>query len=254
TILFCGHDTGAVLTLCQRAVWLDNGAMMMIGPAKEVCEAYGASVYSATIDPPERLERAGPVRALSADESPEGKAGQSACLSIPIGDEGAVFDLREESSSFGSGLARISEVTLTALDGSPFTWIEGGEEVLLTIVTEAKAEIGPIIVGFIIKDRLGQPLLGDNTMRRYAERPVELDAGDTLRARFAFQLPLLASGRYSITVAVASGTLESHSQDHWLHDALMFQVHSQHTNGVLIALPMSEISLAVMATTAQSGV
>ena len=39
-ILFVSHDTSAVLSLCQRALWLDQGICLESGPAKTVVEAY----------------------------------------------------------------------------------------------------------------------------------------------------------------------------------------------------------------------
>jgi lipopolysaccharide transport system ATP-binding protein len=65
-------------------------------------------------------------------------------------------------------------------------------------------------------------------------------------ARFEFVLPNLASGRYSVTTAIASGTLDVHVQHHWLHDALLFDVHSRHRNGVMVAIPMKKMELTVI--------
>ncbi|NLT72834.1 MAG: ABC transporter ATP-binding protein [Chloroflexi bacterium] len=43
TIVFVSHDLDAVQSLCQRAVWLDRGRMMMDGECGEVLDAYVAS-------------------------------------------------------------------------------------------------------------------------------------------------------------------------------------------------------------------
>ena len=40
TLLFVTHDTTAVLSLCDRTIWLDRGRIQMDGTSKEVCEAY----------------------------------------------------------------------------------------------------------------------------------------------------------------------------------------------------------------------
>lgn len=40
TILFCSHSMYHVLELCQRAIWLKEGRIQLIGQAKEVVEAY----------------------------------------------------------------------------------------------------------------------------------------------------------------------------------------------------------------------
>lgn len=40
TLLYVSHTIESVKELCQKAVWLKNGAVVMQGDAKEVCEAY----------------------------------------------------------------------------------------------------------------------------------------------------------------------------------------------------------------------
>jgi len=40
TLLFVSHSTGAVQKLCERALWLDHGELMMDGGAAEVAAAY----------------------------------------------------------------------------------------------------------------------------------------------------------------------------------------------------------------------
>ncbi len=43
TLLFVSHASGAVESLCQRAVWLDLGTVRRDGPAREVMAEYRAS-------------------------------------------------------------------------------------------------------------------------------------------------------------------------------------------------------------------
>lgn len=40
TLLFVSHSPHLVRTLCERALWLDHGEVMMDGPSAEVIEAY----------------------------------------------------------------------------------------------------------------------------------------------------------------------------------------------------------------------
>ena len=40
TLLFVSHSTGAVQSLCERALWLDHGELVMDGDAAEVAAAY----------------------------------------------------------------------------------------------------------------------------------------------------------------------------------------------------------------------
>ena len=40
TVLFVSHSIVQVKALCNKAIWLENGEIVMMGDAKEVCEAY----------------------------------------------------------------------------------------------------------------------------------------------------------------------------------------------------------------------
>jgi lipopolysaccharide transport system ATP-binding protein len=54
-VLFCGHDTCAVLNLCDQALWLAKGTLAMQGSAKEVCEGYIASINEQAMGIPDRV-------------------------------------------------------------------------------------------------------------------------------------------------------------------------------------------------------
>jgi lipopolysaccharide transport system ATP-binding protein len=42
TVLFVSHDPGLIQRFCDRALWLEAGRVMMLGPAREVVTAYQA--------------------------------------------------------------------------------------------------------------------------------------------------------------------------------------------------------------------
>lgn len=41
TIIFVSHNAAAIKEICQRAIWLDHGAVQMDGPAAKVVDEYG---------------------------------------------------------------------------------------------------------------------------------------------------------------------------------------------------------------------
>ena len=45
TLLFCSHDTGAIVNLCTKAILLNKGLVKAIGSPKEVTEQYLAALY-----------------------------------------------------------------------------------------------------------------------------------------------------------------------------------------------------------------
>jgi lipopolysaccharide transport system ATP-binding protein len=101
---------------------------------------------------------------------------------------------------------------------------------------------------FLLKNDLGQNLFGDNTYLSYNEKSIYCDEGQEPQADFVFYMPLLPSGHYSITVAIANGSQEIHLQHHWIHDAVFFKSESSSVASGLIGIPMLQIKLETVET------
>ena len=153
------------------------------------------------------------------------------------------FDPEKISSDFGAGAARIVNVLLSNGDGKAHRLIAGGEVADLLIEAEVLQPINAPIFGFYVKDRLGQRIFGDNTYISYCDRPVQAGQGWRLRAHFRFRMPVLPSGDYSVDVALATGTQESHTQQHWIHDAINFKAHESTMRHGLVGIPMHAIEI-----------
>ena len=147
-------------------------------------------------------------------------------------------------SCFGAGGAEIENVYFADVNGKPLSWIVGGEIVKLTIAVRVHTDMSSPIVGFTVKDRLGQWILGDNTYITYQNAPVRAAAGQKLVAEFEFYMPTLQRGNYSIDCAVADGPQENHVQQQWLHDAVVFVSHSSYTFSLFGAV-MKKIDLRI---------
>jgi len=132
---------------------------------------------------------------------------------------------------------------LDAASGEPLIYGVGGEEVVLEAITRAKIKLERPILGFYLKNKLGQELFGDNTYLSYRDAPLTVDAGEIFTVRFRFQMPYLPAGDYMFCVACAAGTQQEHIQHHWMHDALGFRSQSSHAVGGLIGLPMLSIQM-----------
>jgi lipopolysaccharide transport system ATP-binding protein len=121
------------------------------------------------------------------------------------------------------------------------SWAVGGENVELAIEAVALQDLRSPIVGFVVKDRLGQTLFGENTYVAYEKQPCPCKPGQTLTATFQFQMPRLPIGDYSITIAIADGTQEAHVQHQWIFDAFNFRSESTSTSAGLVGIPMHQI-------------
>ncbi len=246
TLLLVTHDTSGVRTLCQEALWLEKGVSRGHGSSKEISERYLEATYA---------DRQGVV----FFEKDEQKPRQELPIQVePLIDQRAdflnnsnlrndlqIFEFNPDSSSFGAGGAVIEEVRLLdAATGSPLAFGVGGEEVILSIIVRANTRLDKPIIGFFLKNRLGQELFGDNTYLSNLGQNHSVDPGETITACFRFQMPYLPRGDYMFATACADGTQEEHIQHHWLHEALTFQSQSTHAVGGLIGLPMIEIKIS----------
>jgi lipopolysaccharide transport system ATP-binding protein len=234
TLLFVSHDTTAVMALCDRALWLDGGRVRDQGDAKSVCEHYLATLFASEQRVDEAPSAAPVAEAFYDQRTPW--LNQS-----PLRNDIEVFRFREDATRFGAGAARVSNVTLRDDQGRALAWMVGGEAVTLEVCVQVSTLLKAPIVGFYVKDRMGQTLFGDNTYLAIQSAPAY--PGDALTARFAFRLPYLPAGDYSVAVAVGDGTQHEHVQHDWVHDALFFRSHSSAVSTGLVGIPIHHISL-----------
>lgn len=253
TILFVSHDLAAVTAFCDQAIWLDKGIIREAGTAKDVCEKYFAQLYmqhsaggvsgvaETEVDSPNKK----PKQIIdSKNEIIEQKVVQKRDKTLPSGMQHIeTFGFNLASAAFGTGDATITSVEFTDAHGNQLSACEGEQQVIVRITAKAIHDVNMPIIGFIIKDRLGQPLIGGNTFHAYKASPVRVDGGDLLEAEFHFKLPILAIGDYSIVGAIANGTLQEHVQLHWMHDAVLFKVVASSIDGVIVGAPLDKIIL-----------
>jgi lipopolysaccharide transport system ATP-binding protein len=248
TVLFVSHDTGAVINLCNRAVLLENGQVRAIGPAKGICELYHEAMYSDQQDTTALSRQI--VISNEGLKHEEQKLMDQRLKFINYSkyrNDIELFAFNKDSAAFGSGKALVNDVALLdASTGAPLKWVVGGERVILTIRCSAYEALQRPIVGFYIKDRLGQFLFGDNTYLTYQKNWFYVPAQSVFQAIFTFRMPTLPAADYSIQVAVAEGTQEEHIQHHWVHDAVLFKSHSSSVCSGLIGLPMERIALEIL--------
>jgi len=247
TLIFVSHDTAAVKSICNRAIWLQRGEMLAAGTPKEIAELYLENLYEAQ-QGESRIKKT-PSLPGKPTEKTEQKIFKDARLDwinkTNLRNDIQVFEFNSEAASFGKGGATITRVELLGEDQSSLKWIIGGEEVALRIIIECDQVLESPIVGFHFKDHLGQILFGDNTFLSYHERPLKCHPGEKLIAQFHFQMTRLAKGNYSIEVAIANGTQYQHVQHHWVHGALQLRSDTTSVCSGIVGIPMREIVLNV---------
>lgn len=188
TLLIVSHDRSAIQSICDTAILLENGRLAMRGKPEEVMDYYNAML----------AQREGQIvrQEMLAN-------GQVQTIS-------------------GTGEAGIVSVRLLDAQGRSLEVAEVGQPVVLEVQTAVREDIERLVLGFLIKDRLGQAIYGINTHRQ-DQAISDLSAGEQVTFRFAFDMRL---GKGSYSVALSLSRLDSHLDRNfeWRDYGLVFHV------------------------------
>lgn len=188
TLLIVSHDPGAIQSLCDRAVLLERGFVIKDGPPAEVMDFYNALI----------AER------------------ENATVQVRRGEDG-----RAQTSS-GSGEARVERIELLNEQGEVVEYVNVGETVRLKLDIRLYTDLPELVVGYMIKDRLGQQVFGINTHHLGLEL-VGLKAGELIAITFTFPANI-GLGSYSISTALHVADTHLAANYEWRDLALVFNV------------------------------
>jgi lipopolysaccharide transport system ATP-binding protein len=245
TLIFVSHDMSSVQNLCKTTIWLGNGQIQKVGISKNVAEAYLQytlqEVYGDTV----KLSSI-----ASADEpstvapcAPEKEMAEA--VAIDYGPKASVRDNAANAAGWKIGAAEIVSVSLRKVAPGPDAVFAGGEKVRMVIHAKANEALSNPILGFLVRDRLGQDLFGENTLPFTVTTPCPVRPGQEFEGEFVFELPMLPNGQYAVTVSVADGNIHDNVQHHWLHDALIINVSSSRIRWGLVGIPFEKVTLKV---------
>jgi lipopolysaccharide transport system ATP-binding protein len=188
TLLIVSHDRAAMQSICDRAILLDRGRLAKQGSPEEVMDYYNALI----------AEREGST------------------VQQTVTEEGRV------QTSSGTGEASVTAITIENEAGEPQEVLNVGVPVTLRVKVRVNKAVPRLVLGYMIKDRLGQQIYGTNT-HHMEQALTDLRAGEEIEYRFRFPLNL-GAGSYSITTALTSS--ETHLADNyeWRDLAALFIV------------------------------
>lgn len=238
TLLFVSHDMGSVQNLCQNGIWLAHGEAMMVGSSQEVSEAYLQHTLQETYGKDAKLSAV--ARKQVAPVVKETKRALDYAAQV------VVQDNLEHAKGWQTGVMELLSVTLDRLDCANEGAFLGGERVCLTVRAKAHQDLPQPILGFTVRDRLGQELFGENTLPFTDLQASPVAAGQEFFAEFTFVLPMLPNGEYAVMASAATGTLYDNIQHHFLHDILVLTVSSSKIRWGLVGLPFEHVVLKVV--------
>jgi lipopolysaccharide transport system ATP-binding protein len=154
-----------------------------------------------------------------------------------------VRDNKSSAKGWATGHASILSVSLTRLSPGPKGVFAGGERVRMTVRVKADEPMRQPVIGFLVRDRLGQDLFGENTFPFTAKKPAPIGAGTVFDGIFEFRLPMLPNGQYAVMASIADGDRYENVQHHWLHDALIINVASSKVRYGLVGVPFERVEI-----------
>ncbi|MBS3910300.1 MAG: ABC transporter ATP-binding protein [Hydrogenophaga sp.] len=245
TVLLVTHDMSSVLALCDGGVWLDKGQLKEWGVAKTICESYLSHYYDlnrdSTIGKP-TAEQTTYKDKLNSEDFYDCRQNLINTSSLRNDLEVSIFKDQDDSTS-QTGRVSVVDVYFQDIHGQPVKWFIGGELVTLKVVFRNEIDIQQPIIGFIIKDKLGQSLFGDNTYLTFAEERIALQKNTYSTASFTFRMPIMPAGEYTVGIAIASGTQQDHVMHTWVHDSLVISSNSKSMATGLLGIPMLSIEI-----------
>ena len=188
TLLIVSHDKAAIQSICDRAILLEGGRMAKEGAPEEVMDFYNALI----------AERENSTVRLEV--LPDGKT----------------------QTISGTGEATVADIALLNEHGERCELIDVGSPVTLQVKAAIHSPIPRLVLGYMIKDRLGQVIYGTNTHIKSLPL-VDVKAGETIVYGFSFPLNL-GPGSYSVATALVSSDTHMDNNYEWRDLALVFTV------------------------------
>jgi ABC-type polysaccharide/polyol phosphate transport system ATPase subunit len=208
TIFFVSHDLNAVKSLCDHALLIDRGELVAQGDPALIINQYQGIL----------------MKAEEAHEQAQEQAQEQTAELTPSEDVRGTF-------RHGNRQAEILAVDFLGEADQPLDVSSTGDAVTVRIRARANRAMDRLVVGMMLRNRMGVDLYGTNTeLQGVPLGPFQ--PGDEWEVRFRLRC-WLGGGDYSVTVAVHS--VDGISGD-WVDDAIFLKVLGTKTSIGLLNL------------------
>ncbi len=225
TILFVSHSAQTVIQLCDRALWVERGQLLMDAAPKTVVDAYHRTLAE-----------------QRADDSPRPDAEPGS---------GAVLALSEAVIEYPSVGGRIIAASLTTEEGQPVAQLEHEHRYRFSYRLRADQDLRGLRLGMLVKTRTGVEVAG--AVLALADQGCEqVQAGTTVLVDFTFAC-LMYPGRYFINCGVTAEVDGEEQYVHRLVDAFEIVVINPSRRNRAGVSPEGLVDLGFAATAHQLG-
>src|SRR5262245_61210605 len=188
TLLIVSHSRSSIQTLCDRAILLENGMVIKDSNPEEVFDFYNAMIA------------------------------EKGNITVKV----VKLNNGKAQTTSGTGEAGVEEIALYNSKGEVAEYVNVGENIELRIKIRIHRPVETLVLGYGIKDRLGQVMYGTNTWHtgQVIHNP---QPGDEYRFVIAFPANL-GIGSYSIQTALVDRDTHLTANYEWRDMALVFNV------------------------------
>ncbi|NIG36543.1 sugar ABC transporter ATP-binding protein [Pantoea sp. ICBG 828] len=188
TLLIVSHDKQSIQSICDKAILLNRGKLEMEGDPESVMDYYNALLADKQNQKIEQVELAdGSIQTVS-----------------------------------GSGEATVKDIRILNQKGDSIEFIDVGEAVTLKITVVVNENLPRLVLGYGIKDRLGQVIYGTNTDLK-KQAIIEARKGSEYVFNIRFNANL-GPGSYSIQTALVSTDTHLVNNYEWRDLAMVFNI------------------------------
>ena len=188
SLMLVSHDRSAIQSLCSRAILLEKGAIIKDGNPEEIFDFYNALIAE---------KENSTIEAIKRDD------GKTQTIS-------------------GTGEAKIEEIALYNSKGNIAEVVSVGEKIELRVKVKVCETIESLVLGYGIKDRLGQVIYGTNT---FHTEQVIINPIKEKEYIFTIKFPAnLGVGGYSVVLALHDKESHLTANYEWRDLALVFNV------------------------------
>ncbi|KJS01557.1 MAG: hypothetical protein VR65_08540 [Desulfobulbaceae bacterium BRH_c16a] len=186
TIIFVTHDMHSVTNLCERVILLDGGRIVFDGEPIDGVAKYTKLVHNERYQEKNSAVGEGAVDMTGQDDADSG------WLTVSEDDRGGALEIK------------ILKVRVTDLHNMSKETVVQGDKVVVQLMVEASRTIDNLIVGYTVKDRIGNAIFGENTCSSLQEK-FSVAQGTAL-ITYIFEWPEVYPEKYTMTFGIGEGT------------------------------------------------
>ena len=199
TLLVVTHDLSFVLSMCQRAMWLDRGRVRFLGEAGACVREYVTAMSALAGNAPQVSAATAELQAMRLPDA------------VPLALEG-----RER---LGDGGVRVEKAWLLHADGTAAGGFRVGEWAVVMLFVRAGRDVRGVSAGCELRNRHGQVIFA--TGLRVVRRLIaSLPENGAALVSIRFQLEL-QPGQYTLDVGCGAGGDSDNTWDRVLNAAVI---------------------------------